>query len=271
MSADLEHYFAKWNLRSDGAPQRTPSGWMAFVRRHDAPCVLKVPKVADEINSWLVLDACGGTGAVRLLEHDMSGAQLLERAAPGTHLTDWVAEGRDDEATAIICDVVKKLHLASPPKGLPSIERLGTGFDRYLTFETQLIPSATLSRAKKIFDELSRTQAPPVLLHGDLHHDNILFDEQRGWLAIDPKGYLGEREYEFGAMLLNPTIDPSLFADASISEVRVESISKRLGLNAKRILAWAFAQAILSAIWSIEDGEDPTRGIATAEAVLPLL
>ena len=109
------------------------------------------------------------------------------------------------------------------------------------------------------------------MLHGDLHHDNIVFDEQRGWLAIDPKGLLGEREYEFGAMLRNPTAKPELFTDASVIHSRVDIISECLVLNKGRILAWAFAQGVLSAIWSIEDGQDPTGGLASAEAILPLL
>jgi streptomycin 6-kinase len=38
----------------------------------------------------------------------------------------------------------------------------------------------------------------------DLHHYNVLSDSGRGWLAIDPKGLVGEVEYEVGAAIRNP-------------------------------------------------------------------
>jgi len=269
--SNLEPYFKKWNLTAERQPIRTVSGWVAFVQQSCTPCVLKIPIVADEINSSTILEAYRGNGAVRLLAYDVSGAQLLERAVPGSPLTELVFAARDVEATAIICDVAGKLHCAVPPPDLPTVNEQGKGFERYASIDAQVIPCALLTRAKEMFFELSCSQARPVLLHGDLHHDNIVIDEQRGWLAIDPKGLIGEPEYEFGAMLRNPTGGPALFADASIILSRVEIISERLALNKDRILAWAFAQGILSAIWAIEDGQDPNSGLACAEAILPLL
>ncbi|MER3425515.1 MAG: hypothetical protein C4293_22035, partial [Nitrospiraceae bacterium] len=46
-----------------------------------------------------------------------------------------------------------------------------------------------------------------------------------GWLAIDPKGVLGEPAYEIGAVLRNPTENPVLFAIRSIIDRRVRIIS----------------------------------------------
>lgn len=50
----------------------------------------------------------------------------------------------------------------------------------------------------------------------DLQHYNVLFDDARGWLAIDPKGVVGEVEYEIGAILRNPIERPDLFAAPEI-------------------------------------------------------
>jgi streptomycin 6-kinase len=90
-----------------------------------------------------------------------------------------------------------------------------------------------------MFAELAASQGPRCLLHGDLHQTNILWDEQRGWLAIDPKGVIGEPAYEFGAALRNP--------DVGLADRRIHIIAERTGLDRERVAGWAYAQAVLSA------------------------
>jgi streptomycin 6-kinase len=74
-------------------------------------------------------------------------------------------------------------------------------------------------------------------------------------VAIDPKGVVGELEYEIGAILRNPVGYPDVFASISTIERRVEFLVNQLSLNFERVLRWTFAQAVLSAIWEIEDGQ----------------
>lgn len=103
---------------------------------------------------------------------------------------------------------------------------------------------------------------------------NVLFDSDRGWLAIDPKGVVGELEYEVGAVLRNPYEHPELFAERSTIEKRVDRVARNLNLNATRILAWGFAQAVLSAVWAVEDGfaiEPGNPWIVLANAIRPML
>lgn len=112
------------------------------------------------------------------------------------------------------------------------------------------------------------------LLHGDLHHYNVLFDSDRHWLAIDPKGVLGELEYEVGAALRNPCETPELFASPATIETRIARFEAELKLNPDRMLAWGFAQAVLSAIWTVEDGsaiDSENPGIRLAKATRPML
>jgi streptomycin 6-kinase len=92
------------------------------------------------------------------------------------------------------------------------------------------------------------------VLHGDLHHHNVLFGETRGWAAIDPKGLVGEIEYEIGAALRNPSERPELFAIPAVIEKRLRRFEGMLGLDSTRALRWGFAQAVLATIWSIEEG-----------------
>jgi streptomycin 6-kinase len=93
-----------------------------------------------------------------------------------------------------------------------------------------------------------------MLLHGDLQHYNVLYDNKRGWVAIDPKGVIGELEYEVGALLRNPMELPELYTQRATVERRVEILASVLPLDRSRVLRWCFAQAVLSAIWGVEDG-----------------
>ena len=99
------------------------------------------------------------------------------------------------------------------------------------------------------------TQREPALLHGDLHHYNVLSDRARGWCAIDPKGVVGELEYELGAALRNPIDRPICSRQLDVVERRLDQFGLVLGIDVSRARGWCFAQAVLSAIWSIEDGD----------------
>jgi streptomycin 6-kinase len=74
------------------------------------------------------------------------------------------------------------------------------------------------------------------------------------WLAIDPKGLLGEPCYEVGAAFRN-RID-ELYEDSDPVQAmrrRVEVLSELTGFDRERVRLWALAQAILSEIWSCDD------------------
>jgi streptomycin 6-kinase len=101
-----------------------------------------------------------------------------------------------------------------------------------------------------------------MLLHGDLQHYNVLFDNDHGWVAIDPKGVVGELEYEVGAILRNPVDLPEYYTTPAIINRRLRTLTDLLNLNHSRALNWSFAQAVLSAIWQVEDGERPSLLLA---------
>ena len=102
------------------------------------------------------------------------------------------------------------------------------------------------------------TSATPVLLHGDLHHDNII-KNGHDWVVIDPKGVIGEPAFEVAAFIRNP-IPQLLIHDYATSMIdkRIAQFSEHLKLAASRIRDWCFVQAVLAWVWSIEDGCDAT-------------
>ena len=272
MSApDTAPQLSHWRLIAEAPPERTATGIVQMVRRGDERLVLKIVTHQDEASQPEALAHFAGRGAVRLVGRDPP-AMLLERAWPGTPLSSLVTGGRDEEATAIVAEVIERLHCGPAPAGFRTVEDLGLGFDRVRNQALAAgAAAALLDRAQRLYDELCASQGQRVLLHGDLHHDNILEDDQRGWLAIDPKGVVGEGAYETGAMLRNPGPDAALYADPRIIRRRCDQLAERLGYDPQRIIGWCFAQSVLSALWRVEDDLDPTLAWRMAQASRPVL
>jgi streptomycin 6-kinase len=279
--ASLLRAARRWGVQLEGAPEVSPRGGIAFGHAAGAAgdvrrVVVKVARPgSDESLAWVALRHFAGDGCVRLLAHT-GDAVLLERLVPGQPLSALVGAARDDEATAILCDVAAALHRRAPDDapGVPTVADWGRGFSRYRRSGDTMLPPTLVDRADALFRELTASQDAPRLLHGDLQHFNVLLDAERGWLAIDPKGVLGERAYEFGALLRNPWgdgFDRATCASPAVVDRRTRIIAERLDLDRRRLLAWGLAQAVLAAVWSREDGEPPDHALAVADAISAVL
>jgi streptomycin 6-kinase len=185
----------------------------------------------------------------------------MERADCKTSLADLARNGQDDEASHIICQVVAALHgerNALPPDDLVPLDR----------WFRELEPAAAehggiLSLAAKTASALFAEPRDAVILHGDIHHDNILDFGPRGWLAIDPKGLRGERGFDYANLFCNP--DWNTATDKGRLSRQVGIVAEVAGLERKRLLQWVLSYAGLSAAWSIEDGEPADIALAVAE------
>ena len=236
--------------------------------------MLKLVKEAgDEWQSGHIARAFDGHGIARVLECD-DGAVLLERLTPGYSLAALTLNGRDDEAIDILAETIQAMSGHAPPSDCATVGGWAASFDRYVARADGTIPPHLIVEAHRRFLSLEASQGERQLLHGDLHHYNVLFDSTRGWLAIDPKGVVGEVEYEIGASLRNPFERPDLFVSATIVERRLALLARRLNITCGRALQWGFAQAVLSAIWSLEDGftvEADAPVLRLAAAIQPML
>jgi len=261
MSAALTPWLERWGLAFEGAPplpggrEAYPgAGEVAFVRRDGRSLVLKLlPPSSDEWRSGEVLAHWDGRGAVRLLEQ-APGAVLIERALPGDDLSAMVQAGDDATATLILCEVMAQLNRPAPAGArFRTIVDWGQGFERNRAAAVRLgMDAGLIDRAQALFHRLCETQSEPIVLHGDLQHFNVACDAARGWLAIDPKGILGEPAYETGAMLRNPVAN--LCANGAIIDRRARQVCAQLGYPYERVIGWCFSQWMLSVMWAIEDG-----------------
>ncbi len=234
---------------------------------------LAVPNTSGLDREAAALAGFDGRGAVRLLARDDSrGALLLERADPGLSLAALGAE-RDQEATAVLCSVMRRLWREPPAEhALPHVRDYGEDFaDHVQRFGSGgPLPRYLVDRAAELLAALSATASRTVLLHGDLHHHNVLQARREAWLAIDPHGLVGDPAFDVGAMLYNPlTTDTDQLL--RLLPVRLEQLADLAGLDSDRVLAWGFVMSMLSEVWSNEDhGEIWGAPLAVAQALLEL-
>lgn len=271
MNRNIQKYAEKWNVILE-REIKTLSGTVCLGKQGNLPVVLKLPRPdSDEVQQKEMLRHFNGSGAIRVIDSD-GHVVLLERLNPGRHLIELAKAGRDDEATRIFCQIARLLHSARGSlENFRPVAELASGFDRYLASGDTGIPAQEVRQARELYLSMTASQAAPVLLHGDLHHDNILHDDVRGWIAIDPKGYVGEPAYEAGAWLRNPMQNIHAFASREMIERRAAVMVEELGWNRGRILEWSYAQAILSAVWSIEDKENPDAPLTIAKILRKMI
>jgi streptomycin 6-kinase len=271
----LAKYSRQWDVAIEKTFE-TESSVLAFGERNSSRVVLKIIKqLGDEWHSGDILRAFDGDGAVKVHE-SQAGAILLERLDPGDELVKLVRDGNDERATEILAQVINQLANHAAPPGCATVFDWALGFDRYLDTNHKQLPAALVHKAHDLYQHLANSSSRTMLLHGDLHHYNVLFDAKRGWVAIDPKGVVGELEYEIGAILRNPNDfrQMDFLASRDAIERRLRILTNSLQLDYRRTLQWSFAQAVLSAIWGVEDGytvqsTDPGLRLAgTIEAML---
>ena len=253
--ADCER---RWSLTVDSPFPEISANYVApAVLADDTPAVLKISFPEEEFTAEAkALGLFDGRGAVRLLELDLDqGAMLLERLEPGVPL-DTIEE--DEEAISIATDVLRQLWRPAPADHpFPLVSDWAQGLvrlRRHFGGETGPLPAALVKEAEALFEELIPSQAEPRLLHGDLHHGNILAAHRRPWLAIDPKGVIGEPAFDTGALLYNPVELLDAPRPAKLLERRIDRLAEELDLDGARVRGWGLSRAVLAAYWGWEDG-----------------
>lgn len=187
--------------------------------------VLKVAWEGDDesLHEGDALELWNGDGAVRLLRR--SGRALLEeRAVPGNDLSGLP----DEEATAIAIDVALRLWRRAGSPFRPVAPHVSRWLEAAERDGSELVPLA-----RELFAELD--PGADWLVHGDFHHHNLIRRGDR-FVAIDPKPYLADREYDVPSFLWNPYFNR--MEDSEQTERRIAAFVAA-GLDGFRIRAWA--------------------------------
>ena len=257
----FDEYLERWDLVADGGPVRTMSSDLLPVRCGAKPAMLKVAREPEEQRGNRLMAWWNGRGAAPVLAQE-GDALLMERAGAPLSLQAMATGGDDDEATRILCRVAARLHSAPglPPCEIISLEEWFAPLTQHSgRGEPALDASAAAARA------LLLDQTEVAVLHGDLHHGNVLDFGELGWLAIDPKGLVGERTFDLVNMLRNPTPELALAPGRLAREASI--VAGEAKVDRTRLLQWLLAFSGLSAAWAAEDGEDSDLDLAVVRLV----
>jgi streptomycin 6-kinase len=193
---------------------------------------------ADALALW------DGEGAVRLVARDDDRhAFLIERCRPGTSL----AAAGQEEAVSVFAGLLPRLWRPAGAPFRPLEEEAAWWADRLRRrwesagrpFEEELVAAARDALA-----ELAPTQEEHVLVHQDLHADNVLRAEREPWLAIDPKPLVGERAFGLAPIVRSF----ELGGEHRDLLYRLDRLSTELGVDRDRARRWTLAQTVA---WSL--------------------
>jgi streptomycin 6-kinase len=244
----------RWGLQLGEPYELGAAGYALRVELPDGrPAVLKLispdresEHEADALAAW------DGAGAVQLLARDDDrSAMVLERCEPGTTLAAAGAEVALDVLIALLprlwVDTGEPFH---------TLEDEASWWIGYLpdqwehsgrTIERKLVDAAV-----DALSSLSQSQGPQVLLHQDLHGDNVLAAEREPWLVIDPKPLLGEREFAVAPIVRSFELGHS----KRDSLYRLDRLTSELALDRERARGWAIGQTMA---WAFDGEYIPTH------------
>ena len=248
-----------------------PFAWWA--RRGPEYVVVKAGEPRERAREALALRSFG-PGATDVVEHDEDlGLLVTRRVLPGDDMRP-LARLDDDAATREIATLALSLHAGEvPPDGLPNLREIGVAFEAP---PDRRLPRSVVEAARGLFTELVADEVPAVVLHGDLHHLNVLNAGDR-WTVIDPHGWVGDRAFEVSALLANPRglveggdargMDGRELA--ARARRRAAVYAEASGYDEERLRAWGLVGCVIAELWMVES-HDLVHGapLAVAETLL---
>ncbi len=269
MSLDFAPWLERWRLTPDGEPFASLAGRLMFVRHEGAPAILKLTREPEELAGGALMAWWGGRGAARVLARE-GEALLLERATGPGRLVDMAHAGpdADDAALRILCLAGAGLHAPRDTETPASLVPLELWFRQL--WPTAEAEGGMFAVAAQVARPLLDTPIEVSVLHGDLHHGNVLDFGERGWLAIDPKGLVGDRGFDHANMLCNPDVATTL-APGTLAR-RIATVSAASGIAPRRLTSGLVAYLGLSASWTLASGPgDVAATLRICEAAAGLL
>ncbi|MFS0691017.1 aminoglycoside phosphotransferase family protein [Sporosarcina sp. 179-K 8C2 HS] len=248
----------RWGLTLQGPVTNLSYNYVLnVIDEKNHPYILKIGLPGfDFTNEIRTVQHYNGQGCARLVKADAEqGAMLLEKLQPGTLLS---TETDEEVVIQNFCRVWKQIRRPLPiDSDFPTVLDWANAFTKYqgnFSDNDGPIPNEWVESANAYLHKIQHSSADNELLHGDLHHENILFSSERGWLAIDPKGVAGSPYFDVVSFLIN-----HLFTKPNpevLLKKRVDLLSDFLDLDREKLLKAAVSMSTLYACWGVED-KDP--------------
>lgn len=222
-------------------------------RSDNSLAALKVYKGDDMRNEGpgvVFLQNCNGQGAAKIFQTGKNA--FLMEYLDGLTLGELTRQGEDQQAAKKLVETANQLQkvqfdqnyrwpkLEDWVEGLMELERGASWTDENWRH---------IEMSRHLAKELTSTQKDVCVLHGDLHHDNII-KGARGYCAIDAKGVIGEKAYELANAVCNPVGAEELMVSRDRIEFLLTLWCDEFSLERARFLKWIIAQRGMSISWS---------------------
>ncbi|WP_329001516.1 aminoglycoside phosphotransferase family protein [Kribbella sp. NBC_00709] len=263
----IDELLTQWDCEPDGEAAHGQVGVVVPVR-DDAVLKVSFPHPGN-VHEPDAFEAWDGQGAVKLYERDDARyAMLLERAHPTTLME------HDEDVVVTAGDLHRRLRIPAPD-GLPRMSEQADAWEEELRKDAaeldHPLPAAVIDAALAVVDELGRDQ-PEILIHGDFHPRNILRADREPWLAVDPKGYVGDPAYD-ATTFLRTRAAHQLGADDLITVLNheLELFADAAELDPERIRRWSHLNLVQSAFWGRRHGFGRARGGSQLDKFIALV
>lgn len=253
----LHTAFLKWNLAGIASVyERRQNGVYYAVSDEYGPVVLKVHNNCDSLSrEYRTLMEMQGESCARAYAFDgINGLLLEKRILPGTTLKE---EPDREKRLASFVQVFEAIH---------TVPEIRSDYPSYLNWVRDACKTVSHSgnrelsegmlRAVAIAEKMFEKYSERMLLHGDLHHDNILKDESGNYRIIDPKGVVGPLVFDIPRFVLNEMDD----TEDSLRKVHIdrviETLSRQLEYPSDDLYQLFFMEIMLANAWCFEAGEE---------------
>lgn len=266
----IERISEKWSLKAE-------KHFLDLSYNYVAPCVLcdgrkAVLKIGFPKNKASVsrenkiLKIFDGEGIVKALDFDEENcALLMERLLPGENLKK-ICKADDRKANQTAIEIMRKLWREPPVSTeIVTLDKWMRNFVEAENFQDET--AQVFSKGRDFYRELLESSNQKILLHGDFHHENVLSAQREPFLAIDPRGIIGDIGYEISIFLNNPRSWILEHPDSKkILTNRIVQSSEAFEIEPKTLYQWASALPALAAFWSLQDkSSDWTKWSALTE------
>lgn len=248
MNGQIQFAIDQWSL-SNLRPiyEREQSAVWSCESESFGPVVLKWNSTGQLESEYRMLSRLQGKGCCKVYGNDKDQGLLLEeRILPGTVLRE---ETSLEKRVEVLASVFREIHVPQQ-EGETYLDWLNKA---YAFCESQNVADELLrmaAQARAICTELFEQYPERVLLHGDLHHDNLLFRADGSYAVIDPKGVVGPEILDLPRFLLNEAD----FGDSSHTERAIRLVSRACGYPEEELRKALFMEAVLATVWCVEDG-----------------
>lgn len=258
--AALERYAEMWNLSNfEQIDYYSVNCIFKCVSDKYGLSILKIGSDSKETeNEYNILKEYGGTRFCRVYEADISkGVLLIERIVPGTQLR---AEPNLDKRLDLFYELSRKLHVKPVSKeNYPTYIGWVSRITKYMRERKDYEALYNkMAYAERICRSLCEKYPGEMLLHGDLHHDNILLDKDNRYRIIDPKGVVGDSVFDIPRFILNE-FDDVLDDGFRKKYIHItQTLSGKFNIPEYDIRRLTYVEMCMANCWNVESGQEPS-------------